>query len=308
MSTENCKKFIEEISVEQNLPLKTTWKRIELYKDNHLTFRKFENKEGDEILLSESKDGIVQLVELEINIIVPESIKQANNSQKLLSELYKLCLDLSIHDENIEHESLNPLSPNAIRKYLLLGDDSYLQTELKDYTPSHEKDYHISHYVMASLAYEDYGLLEQFKSNFMNDTDSKNVGIDYDLENMMAYYCEKEGISFFKAVCGGDWELPVHFLIYWSPKEERLKGFFPRDDSNTYNTLYDCAYGSESNKINEEDFLNKESYDQAITDADTHMDKINDNFDNLSEKALKKAFKQMKKIIINESLQQSPKP
>lgn len=62
MSTENCKKFIEELSIKEQLPLKTTWKRTEKYKESSFTMRKFENKEGDTLLISENSQGEFHLV------------------------------------------------------------------------------------------------------------------------------------------------------------------------------------------------------------------------------------------------------
>ena len=68
MSTENCKKFIEELSIKEHLPLKTTWKRTEKYKESSFTMRKFENKEGDTLLISENSQGEFHLVELDRNL------------------------------------------------------------------------------------------------------------------------------------------------------------------------------------------------------------------------------------------------
>lgn len=308
MSTDNCKKFIEEFSINNNLPLKTTWKRTEIYKNNDLTFRKFENKEGDELLLSENLSGLVQLVQLEKNIPIPQEILDSHNSNKLLTELYKLCLNLAPYDENIELDSIFPLSSEAIRKYLLLNDDSYLIRELNNYYPSKDQDLDIGHAVMASLSYEDCGDIDKFKNNFINDTSSDNVGVLYDKENMYLYFLEKEGISFFKAVCGGDWEIPVQFLIYWSDKEKRLKGFFPKGEANIYNTKYNCAYGSEDQKINSSDFPTTQSYDNAINEAEKMSELINNQYDSLSEKSLKKSFKELKNIILNENLKNTMKP
>lgn len=308
MNSDNCKKFIEEISITNNLTLKTTWKRVEIYKNNDLTFKRFENKEGDELFLSENVNGLVQLVQLDKNVILPKDILEIHNSQKLLTELYKLCLDISPYNENIELDSTLPLSADAIRKYLLLNDDSYLKNELNNYHHLESTELDIGSSIMTSFSYDDFSNVDKLKNNFINDTSPENVGILYDKENMYFYFLKREGLSFFKAVCGGDWEIPVHFLIYWSEKEQRLKGFFPKGDSNTYNTKYNCAYGSEYEKINIDDFSNKESYKKAMNESEDMMALIDNQYDLLSKKALKNSFKELKNIIINEGLKNKFKP
>ena len=68
MSTDNCKDFIEKLSINENLPLKTKWKRLKKYKEKDLIYRDFQNNEGDELTISEDKAGILNLVKLERNI------------------------------------------------------------------------------------------------------------------------------------------------------------------------------------------------------------------------------------------------
>lgn len=65
MSTDKCKDFIEKLSISENLPLKTKWKRLKKYKENDLIYREFENNEGDEIIISEDNLGTLNLVKLE---------------------------------------------------------------------------------------------------------------------------------------------------------------------------------------------------------------------------------------------------
>ena len=104
-------------------------------------------------------------------------------------------------------------------------------------------------------------------------------------------YVEKEDISYFMLECGGDWESPVFFFVYWSEKNNRLKGFFPKGDGNVYSVELNTAYGSEqeSPKYNE----NKaEKYEKQC-------EYVQDNFEHIYKKAKEKEFQQFKDFLIN---------
>lgn len=312
MSLEHYKQFIELISLEHSLTLKTSWKRIDKFLENNLTFTKFENQQGDEILISEDNTGKLNLISVEKSVEIPAEIKKNLNSTTLFTAFYKLFLDVVSTSESLE-ENLNlseiqPLSPKAIRKYLLLQDDSYIQQELQDYKPSSKEDLQIGYELLSILSYDSQDNISIPVNNFVRETSSEHVGILYDKENMDLYYIEKEGISFFQAICGGDWEMPIQFLVYWSEADNRLKGFFPTGDANIYNIQYNCAYGSEEELSRESDFSSREAYDKAMNEADSLMNNINENYNVLLEKALNKAFKQIKKIIVEENLSKKIKP
>ena len=87
--------------------------------------------------------------------------------------------------------------------------------------------------------------------------------VNYDLLNMVEFDeenidCEEEaafgygksiagfhtlsnGIPFLGVACGGDWEFPVFFIIYWDGTE--LRGYVPKD-GNAYNKLTNKAFGN----------------------------------------------------------------
>jgi hypothetical protein len=98
----------------------------------------------------------------------------------------------------------------------------------------------------------------------LNKADNDRQKINFDLENC---YTEKEDVKFttpdqvtFCGIntlpnglvycgifCGGDWESPVHFIVYWSGKE--FRAYVP-EDGNTYYLEYKSAYGSEFDASN----------------------------------------------------------
>jgi hypothetical protein len=51
--------------------------------------------------------------------------------------------------------------------------------------------------------------------------------------------------------CGGDWEVPLIFVLYIGAKGE-LRGYIPKD-GNVYNHKEKCAYGSDLECLDDED-------------------------------------------------------
>ena len=56
------------------------------------------------------------------------------------------------------------------------------------------------------------------------------------------------GLSLLGVRAGGDWEVPIYFIIYWDGKE--LRGYIPVD-GNPWNTDKKCAYGNEDTAIDD---------------------------------------------------------
>ena len=131
---------------------------------------------------------------------------------------------------------------------------------------------------MSLLSYHDEDLPQKYMNNFCEDTKSEKIGIIYDKENMYLHYYEKEGISFFQAICGGDWEQPIQFLVYWS----------------------------ESEKIDRNMFKSEEEYEKEMRKCENLLEKLDENYNENYKKALNNAFKELKKILIQEI--KNPKP
>lgn len=63
------------------------------------------------------------------------------------------------------------------------------------------------------------------------------------LDGYLAGYNELvPGFHTFWVSAGGDWEIPVNFMIYWG--DNRLRGYIPKD-GNVWDKKYKTAYGSE---------------------------------------------------------------
>ena len=59
---------------------------------------------------------------------------------------------------------------------------------------------------------------------------------------LVEYHELSPGFHTFWVSAGGDWEIPVNFLLYWG--DNRLRGYIPKD-GNVWNKKYKTAYGSE---------------------------------------------------------------
>jgi hypothetical protein len=78
---------------------------------------------------------------------------------------------------------------------------------------------------------------------FPNDPEDMN---DPDRE-VMGIWTTESGITLLGCMAGGDWELPVYFVIY-PETTTTLRAFIPKE-GNTWNVKTKTAYGSEPDDI-----------------------------------------------------------
>ena len=83
--------------------------------------------------------------------------------------------------------------------------------------------------------------ISKVEFDFENCTCSYNDGYN-GCEIISGYHIAPNGLPFLGVVAGGDWEIPVFFMIYWDDKD--LRGYIPTD-GNTWNTDTKKAYGNE---------------------------------------------------------------
>ncbi len=307
MSTDDCKNFIESIAEENNLKKKDKWKRVKKYKEGELVLRDFENSTGDVLVIAENKNGKLSLHSLNKETQLPQEIKASLGKEKLLTEFFKLIVNVHRKDHSFKTDIFDSycyytkldgggISPEALVAYLDNDDQSLIEKEVKNI--KNKTEIYPGHTLIYQLEDFDDRLSNIMGNNFVSDTHPDKVGILYDKENCYMYLEEKEGISYLKMECGGDWENPVMAFIYWSEKENRLKGFFPKGDGNIYNQETATAYGSEFEKIDM-------SYDDPRRDKlelkyENMMVEIEENADKYYPKAEKIGFKQLKEYILKE--------
>lgn len=75
------------------------------------------------------------------------------------------------------------------------------------------------------------------------------------IEGMEQFEVLNSGDEAFPIVwcaCGGDWELPLAFVLYIDDKD-RIRGYIP-SDGNAYDHIRNCAYTNEDEGAGEPDF------------------------------------------------------
>ena len=118
----------------------------------------------------------------------------------------------------------------------------------------------IEYFLNDKLSYDNIGnLIEEVSSDLGVEFDTENIewkkidpktqwdqGPDdtkyFEDQNTILGYCTlPNGFSFLGICGGGDWEVPVHFIIYWDGLE--LRAYVPKN-GNFYNTDTKKAYGN----------------------------------------------------------------
>jgi hypothetical protein len=61
-------------------------------------------------------------------------------------------------------------------------------------------------------------------------------------EELIGFQTLPNGMSFLGMAAGGDWEIPVFFIIYWDGK--KFRGYIP-EKGNLWNTITKKAYGND---------------------------------------------------------------
>lgn len=97
----------------------------------------------------------------------------------------------------------------------------------------------------------DYG----FSSHLVTEKLGKDLKVEFDTENFesgldykgerskfMGFHTLDNGLTFCGMYAGGDWEYPVHWIVYWDGK--KLRGYIPTE-GNPYNTDTKRAYGND---------------------------------------------------------------
>lgn len=91
---------------------------------------------------------------------------------------------------------------------------------------------------------------------FLTRTVSKDMKVSFDTENISidspglrcvdapphGFFTLPNGMTMLGASAGGDWEVPVYFILYWDGKS--IRGYVP-ENGNQWNTTTKQAYGND---------------------------------------------------------------
>lgn len=132
MTTANCKSLIKSVSNQYLLDKKDKWKRTRKYKENELILREFQNTSGDTVVVSESKNGIFSLFNIElVNTTLSTKAIAFLNKKILLKELSDLNKKYLGYEEDFSDVQQNISISNGheiIRK--LRYQDSFVEEAL----------------------------------------------------------------------------------------------------------------------------------------------------------------------------------
>lgn len=307
MTSNDCKQYIVSISVENGFNLNDKWKRIKKYKENELIIREFENNSGDIISISEDKSVKLSLHSIVKNKIISNELINTLTKEKLLTEFFKIGIDYRKEDsdystdkefiEDLEDawwtdKENGGISKNAIEEYIFNKNDSLMLADFKSIEYKLDNEIYVGNSIIKNLTYT------KKSPDFINDFSPEKTGIKYDKENVSVICRQNDGMSFLVVECGGDWECPIIAFVYWSEKDNKLKGFFPINDGNVYNTITKTAYGSEDDS--EFTFQSEEDYEKQMDKFELEKEKIEDNSDKIYDKAEKNGIKQFKDFLMIE--------
>jgi hypothetical protein len=125
------------------------------------------------------------------------------------------------------------------------------------YTEISKEDFlsHIKYLMLDQEGNPNYGwIYEEERITKIIEKDISKVQFDFEnctgyKENegyldgyLIGYYELNPGFHTFWVSAGGDWEIPVNFMLYWG--DNRLRGYVPKD-GNVWNIKHKTAYGSE---------------------------------------------------------------
>jgi hypothetical protein len=112
-----------------------------------------------------------------------------------------------------------------------------------EYDPSQDEEEYFEPVTLFSCIKYLTPSVEKDLSKIMFDTENVYWEyIDNYTDRMVDFQTTKSGLNFLGVVAGGDWEVPIFFIIYWDG--EKLRGYIP-EDGNTFNTVTKKAYGND---------------------------------------------------------------
>lgn len=125
-------------------------------------------------------------------------------------------------------------------------------------------------------AYKIPTLSKKISKDWKVDVDFENYSHEFNIDRLLGFHDEDNGLNFMGFSTGGDWEFPVFSLFYWDGKDIRL---YTPTDGNPWNTDTNRAFGNDAVA----DFKNiKKRWPEKLDDieyTDDFLDKIDLQFD-----------------------------
>lgn len=233
-------------------------------------------------------------------------------------EIFKLSLIKDFVDNYVEKDYLSVFNrgyknySSNLKKYIFYKDEKQLEKIIENVSftslninektinniaknlanGSLENDYE-NHYFMHTIFSNAIESIRNFNDpislnndNYIEDAQPKNCGILYNCENTKMNFLLLNKIPVICFLAGGDWEMPIIGIIYWSINENKLKTYIPTDTKcQIYNDKLKCAYGSESEYGYDEKNIN--ITDEDLEKYEDMKEKVNDRYEAYYGKAIK---------------------
>lgn len=312
MSSDDCKKLLKDLATENSWPVDSKWKRQSKRKEGNVAVREFENQYGHKamireedgnfyLLSSDTNTNITTNPNININISkeLPDSLKKTLTHEKLFRGLISELVGIKeFTDIASQYYKTDKNFNDAIYELAETGSYNKLDKALKKY--NYESNASCQNTCLTNaitMAVHSSKYDDLLSENFYEDISADAVDINYDLENVYAYFKSMDGLEFATIEMGGDWELPVYAIIYWSEKDQKVKGFFPLEKGNIYNVKENSAYGSEMENYAYNQ-PTPEDYEKLEHKYEDLREKIEQDSEKHYKKALKEGFKQWKDHLL----------
>ena len=168
--------------------------------------------------------------------------KKGSTKTDILEQMFK-----EIHN----HEDAEYLEV----KDITTGQDTTLD-KIKQFSDIDPNDYKelIDAYVEIRVAYDDTAPANKDVQKINFDFENNGATDEFYDKDIDKHSQLTDGTAIVWAFAGGDWEFPVHFVLYLDPKN-KIRAYIP-SDGNVYCHKCKCAYGTCECDDQQEEFDN----------------------------------------------------
>ena len=156
--------------------------------------------------------------------------KKGSTKTDILEKMFK-----EIHNhEDAEYQEV---------KDITTGQDTTID-KIKQFSDIDPNDYKelIDAYVELRVAYDDTAPAHKDVQKINFDFENNGATDEFYDKDIDKHSQLTDGTAIVWAFAGGDWEYPVHFVLYLDPKN-KIRAYIP-SDGNVYCHKCKCAYGS----------------------------------------------------------------
>lgn len=161
---------------------------------------------------------------------MPRFAKKGSTKTDILEQMFK---EIHNHEDAEYHEV----------KDITTGQDTTLD-KIKQFSDIDPNDYKelIDAYIELRVAYDDTAPANKDVQKINFDFENNGATDEFYDKDIDKHSQLTDGTAIIWAFAGGDWEMPVQFVLYLDPKN-KIRAYIP-SDGNVYCHKCKCAYGS----------------------------------------------------------------